>query len=168
MADQIPKGMQSVFDAVISVTDDFCSKHLNDDYKTLCRRAAAALCRKRPSPLSAGKIDGWACGIIYALGKVNFLFDPSQTPHLSAKEVCSLMGVGLSTGSAKAKEVLKSLKAHQFDPNWCTPSNLEINPLAWMIQVDGIIMDARMLPVTTQQQLVACGVIPYVNARETE
>ncbi len=36
---------------------------------------AAALSRKRPSPLSTGRERSWAVGIIYALGQVNFLFD---------------------------------------------------------------------------------------------
>jgi Domain of unknown function (DUF6398) len=45
--------------------------------KTLSRAMAAALCRKRQNPLRLGQPKSWACGIVYVLGRVNFLDDPS-------------------------------------------------------------------------------------------
>ena len=51
----IPKAMQASFDAVVALTDPFCHDHLNNEYRDLARAIAAALCRKRPSPLAAGK-----------------------------------------------------------------------------------------------------------------
>jgi hypothetical protein len=57
----------------------------------------AALCRKRPSPLTSGKPSTWACAILYALDQVNFLFDRTQTPHLTPKELCAGFGVSTST-----------------------------------------------------------------------
>ena len=53
----------------------------------LCRELTATLCRKRPSPLLRGKANTWACGIIHAVGMVNFLFDSSQTPHIEARQI---------------------------------------------------------------------------------
>lgn len=86
-SEKVPKPMQSRFDAVAALTDPFCREHLTDEYAQLARQAAAALCRKRPSPLMQGRMNTWACGILYASGSVNFLFDRSQAPYLPAAEL---------------------------------------------------------------------------------
>ena len=78
----VPKEMQERFDEIIQLTDAFSQARLNDEYTQLCRELTATLCRKRPSPLIRGKANTWACGIIHALGMVNFLYDSSQTPHV--------------------------------------------------------------------------------------
>ena len=65
--------MQDIFDAIVALTDEFSEHHLNNEYAQLARYATGALCRKRPSPHASGHPNTWACGIIYALGFVNFL-----------------------------------------------------------------------------------------------
>lgn len=80
----VPKEMQAHFKEIIHLTDTFSQQYLNDEYAQLCRELTATLCRKRPSPLAQGKAPTWACGIIHALGMVNFLFDSSQTPHIKS------------------------------------------------------------------------------------
>ena len=141
-SERIPKERQPTFDAIVALTDQFCKERLNEEYAQLVRQVTAALCRKRLSPLNQGQPRSWACGIIYALGFVNFLFDKSQNPHLSAAELCEWFGVSKSTGSAKSKEVRDALHMGQLDPNWCLPSKMDENPLAWMIMVNGLIVDA--------------------------
>jgi hypothetical protein len=41
------------------------------------------LCRKRQSPLGLGQPKSWACGIVYVLGRVNFL-DDRDVKHVHA------------------------------------------------------------------------------------
>lgn len=96
-SEKVPKKMQPIFDEIMALTDPFCKKHLDEEYAQLARQAAAALCRKRPSPLMSGGVNSWACGIVYALGFVNFLFDKSQDPHTSSAELCEWFGVSKST-----------------------------------------------------------------------
>ncbi|MEA5464720.1 DUF6398 domain-containing protein [Leptothoe sp. PORK10 BA2] len=86
-SENVPKAMQAKFDNIVAITDEFANQHLNDEYARFIRYAVAALCRKRPSPLAKGHDKTWACGITHAIGMVNFLFDPSQDPHISAKEL---------------------------------------------------------------------------------
>lgn len=160
--DRIPKEMQPAYDTLAEMIGRCCVEALDDEYRVLCLRAAAALCRKRPSPLSRGKLNAWACGIVYAMGQVNFLFDPSRKPRVSAGDLCAMFGLGKSTGSAKAREVSKMLRTHPLDPNWCIPSKLDENPLAWMIEVDGFVMDARTLPRPVQELAFEKGLIPYI------
>src|SRR5262249_23433380 len=104
-SERVPKPMQETFNAIIALTDAFCRAHLDEEYAQLARQATAALCRKRPSPLATGPLKTWACGIVYALGSANFLFDKSQQPTMRAADLCSGFGVSQSTGSTKAKAV---------------------------------------------------------------
>ena len=108
-SESVPKAMQTTYASVVKQTDAFCQQHLNDEYAALCRSLAAALARKRPSPLLRGQLEIWACAIVYALGTVNFLFDRTQTPYLSAEELCGLFGVSKSSGANKARQIREML-----------------------------------------------------------
>jgi hypothetical protein len=160
-SDKVPQKMQETFDRITAITDTFAAQHLNTEYATLIRQATAALCRKRPSPLTKGRDRSWACGISHAIGMANFLFDPSQDPHISASNLYAWFGVSQSTGQSKSKQVRDILDIGQLDPNWCLPSKIGDNPLAWMVSVNGLILDARSAPPEVQQQLAAAGLIPY-------
>ena len=144
------------------MTDAFAIAHLNDEYRKLIRDAVAALCRKRPSPLEKGRANTWACGVTHAIGAVNFLFDPSQRPHMKASDVYARFGIGQSTGQGKSKLVRDALKTGQLDPAWTLPSRIAHNPMAWMVMVDGMVVDIRRMPLELQQAAFAKGLIPYV------
>jgi Domain of unknown function (DUF6398)/Plasmid pRiA4b ORF-3-like protein len=168
-SENVPNTMQEKFNAIVAITDDFAKQHLNDEYAQMIRFAAAALCRKRPSPLVSGKEKVWACGITHAIGMINFLFDASQKPHVGAKKIYNWFGVSPSTGQSKSKQVRDILDMRQMDPNWCLPSKIDSNPLAWMISIDGFIVDARTLPQHIQEAAHAQGFIPYIpDAREED
>jgi len=161
-SDNVPKSMQAIYDKIITVTDAVAKEYLNEEYGQLIRHATAALCRKRPSPLLQGRVNSWACGITYAMGFVNFLFDRSQEPSMNATDLCAAFGVSKGTGSAKSKEVRDLLGTYQLDPNWCLPSKMDKNFKAWMIMVNGFIIDARYAPRDIQEAAYAKGLIPYI------
>lgn len=165
-SDKVPKQMQQTYESIVALTDEFCEARLSEEYAQLARQLTAALCRKRPSPLARGKPNSWACGIVYALGFVNFLFDKSFDPYLSAADLCDGFGVSKSTGSNKSGQIRELMDMVQFDPNWCLPSLMDDNPLAWMIMVDGLVVDARSLPLPIQEVAYEKGLIPYVPGRE--
>ena len=161
-SERVPAALQGRYDAIVALTDACCQAHLNAEYRDGCRRMTAKLCRKRPSPLLTGKPNTWACGIVYALGRVNFLFDPSQTPTMRADDLCAHFGLSASTGSAKAKAILDLLKSGQADPHWTLPSRLAANPMAWMIQVNGFLLDARHASRDIQEEAFRRGLIPFL------
>lgn len=161
-SENVPKAMQEVFDKIVAITDEVAEKNLNDEYAQMIRYATAALCRKRPSPLLKGRVKSWACGITYAIGFVNFLFDRSQDPFMSAADLCAAFGVSKSTGGNKSKEVRDILKTFQRDPNWCLPSEMDNNPMAWLISVNGFMIDARNAPRQIQELAYKKGMIPYI------
>jgi hypothetical protein len=167
-SEQVPKNMQTVFDTIVALTDEFSHQHLNNEYAQLARYATAALCRKRPSPLVSGYADSWACGIIYALGFVNFLFDKSQKPYINSTDLCKSFNISKSTGAAKSKVVRDTLKMMQLDPNWCLPSKLDDNPMAWLIMVNGLAVDARHLSRDIQEIAYQKGLIPYIPADKAQ
>ena len=92
-SENVPKALEEKYKATIKLTDQFSEEHLNVEYAQLIRYATAALCRKRPSPLSKGKENSWACGITHAIGMVNFLFDKSQTPYIGASDLYKSFGI---------------------------------------------------------------------------
>lgn len=159
---KVPTALQVHYDAIVTLTDEFCNQHLNNEYRDLCRRLTAKLCRKRPSPLVAGKPQTWACGIVYSIGRVNFLFDKSQKPYMRADDVCSYFGLSVSTGSAKSTAIMKLLNSGQGDPQWTLPSQLANNPMAWLIKVNGFVMDARHASREVQEEAFRRGLIPYL------
>lgn len=159
---QVPKEMQARFDEITQLTDAFSQAYLNDEYAQLCRQLTSTLCRKRPSPLSQGKATTWACGIIHALGMVNFLFDASQTPHVPASQIWDYFGLSSSTMQAKSKQIRDLLGMYQMDPDWTIPSMVDQNPLIWMLQVNGLIVDVRHAPREIQEEAFRKGLIPYI------
>jgi hypothetical protein len=146
----------------VALIDAFCREHLDEEYAALCRKLAGVLARKRPSPLTQGKPESWASGIVRVIGWVNFLGDPSQPHHMKMTDIDRGFGVSEATGSAKATAIRKLLRLRPFDPEWTLPSRMEQNPLAWMIQVNGLITDARHLPREIQEEAFRKGLIPYI------
>jgi hypothetical protein len=154
--------MREKYETIIGITDEFCREHLNEEYAELARKMAAALSRERPSPLESGRERSWAAGIVYALGRVNFLSDDSFEPHMSMGELCERIGVSQSNASSKSREIWKALDLMQLHPDWCPPSRLEENPLAWIVEVNGLPMDVRMMPKEVREEAYRLGLIPYV------
>jgi hypothetical protein len=163
-SEKVPKALQARFEEIGTITDAFCAEHLDEEYRQLIRYAVAALCRKRPSPVATGNANTWACGVTHAIGSINFLFDPSQTPHTKAGDLYRAFGVSQGTGQGKSKLVRDGLNMRQMDPRWTLPSRLADNPMVWMLMVDGMVVDIRRMPRALQEAAFAKGLIPYIPA----
>jgi hypothetical protein len=159
---KFPKAMQEKFSAIIGLAEPFCAQHLDEHYRKLIVEATAALCRKRPSPLLRGKESIWAAAIIHAIGTTNFLFDASQKPHCSASQIYEFFSTAASTSQNKSKEIRDMLDMNISNFKWMVPANLEKNPLVWMLQVNGLYMDIRTLPLEVQQEAFRRGMIPFM------
>lgn len=167
LKNKVPPTFQNRFDEIIERTDMFCERYLNDEYKQFSREMAAAICQKN-SPVLKGKPDGWAAGLIHALGRINFLTDPSQDPHMKTNAIAKAIGVSPATMHAKAKIICKGLDLQVFDPAWTLPSRLDDNPLVWMIEVNDMILDIRKAPRDVQVIAYEQGLIPYIPADRDE
>ena len=161
---KVPESMQALYDEITAISDAFCKEHLNEEYAELARKMAATLARKRPSPLVSGRANGWAAGILYTLGQVNFLFDKSQSPHMRADELCKRIGVSQQTASGRAQKIREILDIFQMHPDWTLPSHLDENPLIWILRVNGMMVDIRAMPREAQVVAFEKGLIPYIPA----
>ena len=156
--------MKPLFDQIVALIDPVCTQLLNDEYAQLCHKLTAALCRKRPSPLARGRPGIWAAAIVHTVGSVNFLYDRSQTPHMTLDELCAAFATAKSTVGAKATQIKQLFKMGLMDPDWTLPSLMDRNPMAWYITVNGFMVDARSMPVNIQIAAYTKGLIPYVPA----
>ena len=134
------------------------------EYAGLARRAVAKLARKRPSPLLSGRRATWAAGVVYALGRANFLTDPTFDPYLTADQLSEAFGVAKSTMSNKARQVEDLLRISPFSPEFVRSDMAERSSLVWIVELDGLAVDARHLPFEYQADAFQRGLIPYIPA----
>jgi hypothetical protein len=162
MADpvRIPTAIRDRAHAITDITDRACHEHLDDEYGEIARRLVGRLARKRPSPLARGDARIWAAGVIYAAGQINFLFDPTQTPHLTAKQLAERLRVVQTTMAKKAGLINQTLDIGMFEPELTRIAMLEQHPMAWIVEVDGLLVDARMLSLELQDEARRLGLIP--------
>jgi len=123
MGSKVPRRMLPICEKIVAVTDNVCDQHLNQEYRELARLMTEALCRKRPSPLTSGQPRTWACGIVYVLGKVNFLSEQSSRPHMTTAELCAAFGASEGTAHGKARAIEEALTIRPLDPRWTCQSN---------------------------------------------
>jgi len=161
----IPASSQPAYDAIVRLTDIFCQAHLTHEYQMLCRKLAGVLARKRPSPLTRGKPEVWACAIVRTIGWVNYLDDSSQKLHMKLTAIDKAFDVAESTGQGKSMLIRKMLKIRPMDPAWSLRSQMDKNPMAWMIQFNGFLVDARILKREFQEEAFRMGLIPYIPER---
>jgi hypothetical protein len=162
--EKIPSALVEKFATITALTDAFCAKHLNDEYRVLIHRVVGTLARKRPSPLLKGKVNVWAAGAVHAVGRANFLDDPSQVPHCEPKTICEFFGIAESTGQNKSKQIRDALGIGVMSLDWTLPSRLADNPLVWMVQINGLMIDIRRSPPELQRLAYEKGLIPFIPA----
>ncbi len=164
---RIPKKNQQLFEQIMELINAFCDAHLNEDYKELCEQMAGAICRTR-MPMSGSKPASWAGGVVHAVGWVNFLHDPNQSPHMTSAQLAEGFGVSKGTMMTKSRIIRDKLDITTFDPDWCTPAMLVDNPLVWMFDVGGFLIDIRDTPRQVQEEAYREGLIPFIPADKQE
>ncbi len=160
---EVPAEFRQLYLELVSLTDEFCNERLNVEYQELCREVAILLCQDG-SPADRGKRASWASGIVYAVGWVNFLGDPSREPHVRSEEIAEWFGVSTATMHSKARTIREGLDLIPLDPRLTLPSRMGQNPLVWMLSVNGLVMDIRDAPREAQQVAFDEGLIPYIPA----
>jgi hypothetical protein len=98
------------------------------------------------------------------LGQLNFLSDKAAQPYMPLADVCAAFGVGQSTASAKAQVISDALHTNRMDPAWMLRSFVDRNPLVWMAEVNGLLVDLRDMPHEVQVIAYEKGLIPYIPA----
>jgi hypothetical protein len=130
---RLPPKLAERLGEILAITDRFCDGHIDAEYKGLCRDMAAVLCLEG-FPLTSGKAAGWAAGIVYSVGWVNFIGDPSQPHHMKSEDIAPALGVSPATLMNRARDIREGLGLRRMDPRWSTKAMLERNPLLRMAE----------------------------------
>jgi len=135
---------------LLELTGMFCSQKLNDDYFQLCEKLIKKMGRKRDVPFKRGKLEIWAASVIYTIGSINFLFDKSFEPYMTAQQISDYFGTKNSTVSNKARQIREMFNLTMFDNEFATEHMNETNPFNDMVIVDGLIVPLSSIPENLQ------------------
>lgn len=69
---------------------------------------------------------------------------------MTADQLSAAFGVAKSTMSSKARLVRDLLRISHFSPEFQRADATANNPLAWIIEVNGLAVDARHVPLEIQ------------------
>ena len=136
---------------LIKMTANFCDKFLNEEYAQLSEKLIRKMARKRDVPFLSGQMKIWAAAIIYALGRINFLFDKSLDFHTSADEICTYFGTSKSTTSQKAKYIIDMFRLRYWDKDFSTEQMKKDNPFAKIVFINGIPLHLDAFPEELKQ-----------------
>jgi hypothetical protein len=132
------------------MTGIFCSQRLDDDYFQLSEKLIKKMGRKRDVPFKRGKLEIWAAAVIYAIGSINFLFDKSFKPYITAQQISDYFGTKNSTVSNRARQIREMFKLTMFDSEFATEHMNETNPFNDLVMVDGLIVPLSSIPENLQ------------------
>ena len=138
---------------LLEITGAFCTQKLDDDYLKLCKKLIKKLGRRRDVPFQRGKLEIWAAAVVYAIGSINFLFDKSFEPYITAEQINEYFGTKNSTVTSKAREIKDMFEMWHFSPEFSTQKMAESNPLNQMVMVDGLIVPIDNLPDDLQKMV---------------
>jgi hypothetical protein len=159
MAETDKEKTKAMSQQLLALTGKFCDEYLDDEYKQLCEKLILKMERKRQPPFLSGRGNTWAASIIYALGQINFLFDRSFEPYVSADDIADYFGVSKSTVGQKVKQIRDMFKMNYWDKEFATRRMKASNPFKGMVMVNGMILPASVLPQETQEELRRRGMI---------
>lgn len=100
----------------------------------------------------------------YALGQVNFLFGKSMKPYATADDLATWFGASKNTLGSRAKQIRDALGIGYASTEFQREDVVDATSVAWFIQVDGLIYDARTLVPEIQMAAYEKGLIPYIPA----
>nr|WP_186324701.1 DUF6398 domain-containing protein [Paenibacillus bovis] len=130
---------------LLKLTMEFSKKFLNDEYEEVIKKLINKMARKREVPFLSGRIEIWAAAVIHALGTINFLFDKSTQPYVSAKDIFEYFGTKQSTTSQKSKKIRDMFNMTYFDSNFSIKSVDQDSPFNNLTMVNGLIVPQDFL-----------------------
>jgi len=129
--------IETISQELIRLTGEFCDNYVDDEYKQLSEKLILKMKRKRQVPFLLGRANTWAAGVVYALGQINFLFDPSTEPHVAPGDIAEYFGVAKSTVGQKAKRIRDMFDLYPWAPEFSTQLMRDHNPFKTLSMVDG-------------------------------
>ena len=129
--------------AIQEMIQTFGRKKLNDMYTDLALKLCEKIGRMRKLSIQRGRQEIWAAAIVYAIARINFLFDPTNEVYFTADEICDFFGTKKSTVGNKAGQILKTCDVWIGDPEFSNPKIAEMFTL--YETPEGFIIPASLL-----------------------
>ena len=122
----------------------FCVEHLNEELQSYALKLCDKLGRKRTISITSGKKEIWAASIVYAIARLNFLFDSENELFLSADTICDFFETRKLTVGSKATQIEKACKLGFGAEGFCSP---EISDALTLVELPGgLVAPKSMLP----------------------
>ena len=102
---------------------------------------------------SHGKMEIWAAAIIYAIGRINFLFDKSFEPYVSGDDICDYFGTSRSTTSQKTRLILDTFNMTYYDDDFSTSRMKERNLFSKFAMMSGFIVPIDAFMDENEEQI---------------
>lgn len=123
----------------------FCEKHLNDELTGYAFKLSDALGRKKKINISRGRKEIWAASIIYAIARLNFLFDKENSNYITADTICNYFNTRKSTVGNKATQIEEVCNLTIGAEGYC--SKHITDSLTFYKTPDGFIVPKSMIEV---------------------
>ena len=77
-------------------------------------------------------------------------------------DIAEAFRVAESTAAAKSSSIRTMFRLGRFEPKWTLRSRMGDNPMAWMVEVNGFLVDLRSASRELQMAAFQKGLIPYI------
>ena len=104
-------------DAINEMISEFCDKYMTDEVKDLCLK----LSEKLPDDvILKGDSESWACGVIFAICQLNFLFEKELYPHVDRAKLCCYFNKTQQKMTLKARDIRRMFELKLGDKEFST------------------------------------------------
>jgi Domain of unknown function (DUF6398) len=102
------------------MVEGFGNQQLNEELTGYALKLCETLGRKRKLNIRRGKTEIWAAAIVYAIARLNFLFDAENENHLTPDSICEFFGTKKSTIGNKATQIEKACNLELGAEGYCS------------------------------------------------
>ena len=130
-------------DEIKGMVSAFCDLHLPTEFAGYAFKLCDKLGRMRKLSITRGKTEIWAAAIVYAIARLNFLFDPESENHITPDTICGFFRTKKSTVGNKATQIEKACDLVVGAEGYCSK---EISDAFMLFETpEGLILPASML-----------------------
>ncbi|MBW1785146.1 MAG: SEC-C domain-containing protein [Deltaproteobacteria bacterium] len=116
----------------------YARTRLNSEFEGFALKLCDRIAVTHGLDINRGRGDIWAASIVYAIARLNFLFDPESEISLTADDICRFFGTKKSTVGNKAGSILKVCDLYHGHPEFCTAEIVDM--LRIYINEDGLMI----------------------------
>ena len=112
---------QERVEEVQALLDAFCEARLTPQLAGYVHALWDKIARKRTYVITGGKKEVWASAVVYAIARLNFLFDRTSPNYLPPDDICEFFGTKKTTTANKAAQIEKACGLQMGHEGLCDP-----------------------------------------------